>query len=152
MLWNNTFSDISRKCIVPNMIRAGTVFGKMHLLWISENSFFHETKRNGMTTFMEFMLVLLASASNVNGMDVCEWYLIHIVSHNCRLLNPLWNRSTEYTLLHKLQWFTGIMAPSTFRRARHFELESRYQPITDKPSSHDMPCQIGTRFIIFQKP
>ena len=39
----NSFSDISRKRILPNMIRAGTtliIFGKIHFLLISENEFF----------------------------------------------------------------------------------------------------------------
>ena len=39
----NSFSDISRKCTLPNMIRAGTaliIFGKIHFLLTSENEFF----------------------------------------------------------------------------------------------------------------
>ena len=51
-------SDISRKCILPNMIGAVTasiIFGKTHALLVSENEFFHELKRNRMTRFMEFM-------------------------------------------------------------------------------------------------
>ena len=50
---------ISRKCILPNMIGAVTalmiftapiIFGKMHFLLISEHWFFHEIKRDGMTS------------------------------------------------------------------------------------------------------
>ena len=36
------------------MIRAGTaliIFGKIHFLLISENEFFHEIKRDGITSF-----------------------------------------------------------------------------------------------------
>ena len=54
----NSFSNISRKCILPNMIGAVTVpiiFGKTYFLLISENEFFHEMKCNGMTSFMDFM-------------------------------------------------------------------------------------------------
>ena len=39
---NNSLYDISRKCILPNMIRAVLaliLFGKMHFLLISENEF-----------------------------------------------------------------------------------------------------------------
>ena len=49
----NSFSDISRKCIVPNMIRvvpASTIFSKMQFMVISENEFFHEIKRDGITS------------------------------------------------------------------------------------------------------
>ena len=38
--WKNSFSDISRRCILPNMAKSGTAlitFGKMHFLVISEN-------------------------------------------------------------------------------------------------------------------
>ena len=45
--WVSSFSDISRKCIFPNMIRVGTaliIFGKMHFLLISENEFFSWNK------------------------------------------------------------------------------------------------------------
>ena len=58
----NSFSDISRKCIWPNMIRVVTaliIFGKIHFLLISEKEFFHEIKRDGITSFMEFMQTLL---------------------------------------------------------------------------------------------
>ena len=39
----NSFSDISRKCISPNMMRAGNaliIFSEMHFLLISENEFY----------------------------------------------------------------------------------------------------------------
>ena len=42
-LMKKSFSDIDRKWILPNMIRAGTAlitFGKIHFLLISENDFF----------------------------------------------------------------------------------------------------------------
>ena len=48
-LWKNSLSDISRKWILPVMVRAGTtlfIFGKTHFLLISEIKFFHETKGN----------------------------------------------------------------------------------------------------------
>ena len=61
-IWEkNLFSDISRKCILTNMIGAVTVvttpiiFGKMHFLLLSENEFFHQIECNGMTSFMDFM-------------------------------------------------------------------------------------------------
>ena len=81
--WKNSFSDISRKCILPNMIGAVNshqrwcsafafifgvnwlwltspiIFGKMHFLLISENLFFHEIKCNEMTSFMEFMFLVI---------------------------------------------------------------------------------------------
>ena len=44
-------SDISRKCILSIMIRAGTVK-------ISENEFFQEIKCSGITSFMDFMMIL----------------------------------------------------------------------------------------------
>ena len=31
------------------------IFGKMHFLLISDNEFFHETKRDGMTSYMDSM-------------------------------------------------------------------------------------------------
>ena len=37
--WKNSLCDISRKCILPNMIRE-VIFGEMHFL-LSENEFFH---------------------------------------------------------------------------------------------------------------
>ena len=49
----NSFSDISRKCILPNVIGAVTapiIFGQMHFLLISENEIFHEIKRDGITS------------------------------------------------------------------------------------------------------
>ena len=49
-------SDTSKKCISPNKIKALIVFGKMHFLGISENNFFHEIKRIGMTSFMDFLI------------------------------------------------------------------------------------------------
>ena len=38
-----------------NRLTALIIFGKMHFLLISENEFFHEMIRNGMTSFMKFM-------------------------------------------------------------------------------------------------
>ena len=49
--WKNSFSDISRKCILPNMI----YFVKYTSCWY-QKIFFHEIKCNRMTSFMEFML------------------------------------------------------------------------------------------------
>ena len=52
---NNSFSDISRKWIVPNMIGAVTppiIFGNMHFLVISENEFTNEIKRDGITSLL----------------------------------------------------------------------------------------------------
>ena len=51
----NSFSDISKKRFLPNMIRA-FIFGKMHLLQISENEFFHDTKLDKILSFMDFMM------------------------------------------------------------------------------------------------
>ena len=42
-LMKNSFSDVSRKWILPNMIRAGSaiiIFGKINFLLTSENEFF----------------------------------------------------------------------------------------------------------------
>ena len=80
--WKNSFCDISRKCVLPNMIRAGIrlyslywsihtkdeskrgtafafIFG-VNWLWrcgvsASFGVFSHEIKCNGVTSFMEFM-------------------------------------------------------------------------------------------------
>ena len=52
----NSFYDVSRKCILPNMIgvvNAPITFGKTHFLLTSENEFTHEIKCNGITSFME---------------------------------------------------------------------------------------------------
>ena len=52
----NSFSDISRKFILPNMIRVVPViiiFVKMQFLLIRKRSF-HEIKHDGTTSFMEF--------------------------------------------------------------------------------------------------
>ena len=55
----NSFSNISRKCILPNMIRAGT--GLNHF-WHNalpsniRNKFTLEIKRDGITSFMDFMI------------------------------------------------------------------------------------------------
>ena len=40
-------------------LSAPIIFGKMHLLLISENEFTHEIKCNGMTNFMEFMFKVI---------------------------------------------------------------------------------------------
>ena len=56
--WNDTFSDISRKCILSDMIRAVPaliISGKMHFLLISVNEVFHEIKCDGITSFLDFM-------------------------------------------------------------------------------------------------
>ena len=69
----NKFSDVSWRCILPNMtgavtisgkcillpniIRAGTslfIHGKIPFLLISEKEFFHEIKRYGITSFLDF--------------------------------------------------------------------------------------------------
>ena len=50
----NSFSDVSKKWILPNMIRtvpALIIFGKIHFLLTSENEFFHAIKRDGITRF-----------------------------------------------------------------------------------------------------
>ena len=52
----NSFSDIGKKCISPNKIKALILFGKMHFLGISENNSFHDIKRTGMTSFMDLMI------------------------------------------------------------------------------------------------
>ena len=46
-------SDISMKCILPNILEL-IIFGKMHFLLKPENEFTHEIKRDGRTSFMEF--------------------------------------------------------------------------------------------------
>ena len=46
-------SDIPRKCILPNKIKALIIFGEMHFLLLSENKFFHEV--NIMESFMDFI-------------------------------------------------------------------------------------------------
>ena len=54
----NKFSDISRKWILPNMIRAGTaliIFGKIHFLLILENEFLMKYNVTEGQVFMEFM-------------------------------------------------------------------------------------------------
>ena len=56
------FSDTSRKFILPNMfvtVPALFIFGKMHFLLISENEFIHEIKRDGMTSFAAFMMIIV---------------------------------------------------------------------------------------------
>ena len=62
-IWRkNSFSDISRKFHLPNVIGAVTapiIFGKMHFLLISQNEFTHEIKRDGITSFMDFMTIIL---------------------------------------------------------------------------------------------
>ena len=55
-LLKNSFSDIGKKCISPNKIKALILFGKMHFLGISENNSFHDIKRTGMTSFMDLMI------------------------------------------------------------------------------------------------
>ena len=56
-----TFSDIARKCILPNMMRGVSVFifgnNKMHFQLIPENEFFHEINCNGITSFTDFILL-----------------------------------------------------------------------------------------------
>ena len=49
----NSISDINRKWILPNMIRARAtliIFGKMPFLLTSENEFTHEIKYDGITS------------------------------------------------------------------------------------------------------
>ena len=36
-----------------------TIFGKMYFLLISENEFYYEIKRNGMTSFTDFMITVV---------------------------------------------------------------------------------------------
>ena len=72
--WKNSFSDISRKCIWPNMngaVTAPIIFGQMHFLLKSENEFFHEIKCNGRTSFMEFMMCVMQKAK--------QWSLGHSI-------------------------------------------------------------------------
>ena len=40
---------------IPIELTAPIIFGKMHFLLISENEFTHEIKRDGITSFMDFM-------------------------------------------------------------------------------------------------
>ena len=50
----NSFSNISRKCILPSMIRAAPVliiFGKIHFLVISQNEFFMKYKFSWSTCY-----------------------------------------------------------------------------------------------------
>ena len=60
--WKNSFSDIDRKYILPNKIRAGTaliISSKMHFLPISCNVLYSQViKRDGKTSFMDFMIVI----------------------------------------------------------------------------------------------
>ena len=49
-----SFSDINRKCILPNKIRVAPaliIFGKIHVLQISQNDFFYEINQDGITNF-----------------------------------------------------------------------------------------------------
>ena len=51
-------SDMRRKCILPNMNRVVPVlfiFGNIYFLLISEKEFLYEIKRDGMTSFTDFM-------------------------------------------------------------------------------------------------
>ena len=60
----NSFCDISKKCFLPNMIRAVPIliiFGKINFLLKSQNEFTHEIKCNGMTSFMEFKSCSIAN-------------------------------------------------------------------------------------------
>ena len=47
------------KILGVRKLLATTVFGKMPLLFISENYFFHKIKHDGMTSSMDFMCALL---------------------------------------------------------------------------------------------
>ena len=56
----NSFSDVSWKWILPNMIRAGTaliIFGKIHFLLTSENEFFMKWNVTELQVCMEFMVI-----------------------------------------------------------------------------------------------
>ena len=55
----NSFSDISRKLISANMIRAVPallIFGKINFLLISEHQFFMKQNVTELQVFMEFMI------------------------------------------------------------------------------------------------
>ena len=58
----NSFSDIIMKCFLPKKIlrclAIPLILGKLHFLLISEFFFFPEIKRNGMTSFMEFVICM----------------------------------------------------------------------------------------------
>ena len=58
----NSFSDVSWKWILPNLIRAGTaliIFGKIHFLLTSENEFFMIWNMTELQVCMEFMVNFL---------------------------------------------------------------------------------------------
>ena len=53
-------SDVSRKWILLNMIRAETalvIFGKIHFLLTSENEFFVKSNATELQVFMEFVFI-----------------------------------------------------------------------------------------------
>ena len=55
----NSFPDVSRRWILPNMIRAVPIliiFGRIHLLLTSENEFFMKQNVTELQVCMEFML------------------------------------------------------------------------------------------------
>ena len=77
--WKNSFSDISRKGIRPNMIRAKLwtaliIFSKIHFLLISENEVFLEIKPDGMTSFENFMTIV----SIINLIAACDLIVTHV--------------------------------------------------------------------------
>ena len=99
----NSFSDISRKCMIVVPI---------HFLLISENKFTHEIKCNGFTSFMEFMTYgFWVVEMEVNTNSSCSFIFargfLNLVNHlrppgNAWLYKPEAGRDNRLYLCNKI--------------------------------------------------
>ena len=104
--WKNSFSDINRKCILPNKIGAVTapiLFGKMHFLLISANWFTREITVIGMTSFMEFMFPVISE-------NVCFWF--EGVSHHFLLVHLFFHMFSYNLVIPLVLQFLTLISPT----------------------------------------
>ena len=62
-------------------VTAPIIFGKMHFLLISQNEFFHEIKCNGITSFMEFMSIVMQIAKKHTPLTLQSEYSLRLLGH-----------------------------------------------------------------------
>ena len=99
--------------VVPTLI----MFGKMHILLISENEFTHEIKRDGITSFMYFMRWLLHHHySSPNKPSIYQTFVWLVVV--CR---GLWGKRLYSIQLQCVVMGSICQAPGRLRKARKSE-------------------------------
>ena len=86
----NPFSDVSRKWILPNMIRVGTaliILGKIHFLLILENGVFHEILHDRITNLHGTCVVYILLHRGVQNKSVFTALLLSILGGGFEIYN-----------------------------------------------------------------